>query len=126
MARGSSKPPRRRNTKEEARAKRKGCMYCKHKIDEVDYKRFANLRTLISEKGKKIDRIEGVVGEPERGVTLYFDVSRPFRWLERSLKPGRATIRTARKPMHTPIQLACRTRSPRNGPDKATTSSGPR
>ena len=53
MARGSSsKPPRRRGGKEEARAKRKGCMYCKNKIEEVDYKNFANLRTLISEKGK--------------------------------------------------------------------------
>lgn len=52
MARGSSKPPRRRNTKEEARAKRKGCTYCKNKIEEVDYKKFTNLRTLISEKGK--------------------------------------------------------------------------
>lgn len=53
----SSKPaaPRmvsKRNAKEEARAKRKGCMYCRHDIAKIDYKEFANLRVLTSDKGK--------------------------------------------------------------------------
>lgn len=52
MARGSKPAPRRRGGKEEARAKKKGCGYCKYKIDEVDYKKYLNLRTLISDKGK--------------------------------------------------------------------------
>ncbi len=55
MARSSKPAPRansKRNAREEARAKRKGCMYCRHKIDDIDYKQFQNLRVLISEKGK--------------------------------------------------------------------------
>jgi small subunit ribosomal protein S18 len=56
MARSSSNKPARggskRNAREEARAKRKGCMYCRHKVEEIDYKQFQNLRVLISEKGK--------------------------------------------------------------------------
>ena len=47
-ARGGSK----RNAREEARAKRKGCMYCRHDIAEIDYKQFQNLRVLVTEKGK--------------------------------------------------------------------------
>jgi small subunit ribosomal protein S18 len=55
MARSSKPAPRsgaKRNLRDEARAKRKGCMYCRHKIEEIDYKQFSNLRMLISEKGK--------------------------------------------------------------------------
>lgn len=55
MARSSKPAPRsnnKRNAREEARAKRKGCMYCRGKIEEIDYKQFQNLRVLISEKGK--------------------------------------------------------------------------
>ncbi|MCW2926142.1 MAG: rpsR [Thermoleophilia bacterium] len=56
MARSSKPAPGRsstkRNAREEARAKRKGCMYCRAKITEIDYKQFSNLRVLISEKGK--------------------------------------------------------------------------
>lgn len=54
MARGS-KPQRstnKRTTREEARAKRKGCMFSRHKIDQIDYKDYEVLRVLISEKGK--------------------------------------------------------------------------
>ena len=55
MARSSKPAPRggaKRNLRDEARAKKKGCMYCRHKVVEIDYKQFANLRVLISEKGK--------------------------------------------------------------------------
>ena len=54
MARGSKPAPRKRgrDTKEEARAKRKGCMYCKNKVDEVDYKQHTTLRVFLSDKGK--------------------------------------------------------------------------
>jgi len=62
MARGSSKPPRRRtNGKEEARAKKKGCGYCRWKVEQVDYKNYMNLRTLVSEKGKlRSRRVSGL------------------------------------------------------------------
>ena len=64
MARSSKPAPRsssKRNAREEARAKRKGCMYCRHKIEEIDYKQFTNLRVLISEKGKiKSRRVTGL------------------------------------------------------------------
>ena len=63
MAR-SSKPartPSKRNARDEARAKRKGCMYCRHKVEEIDYKQFQNLRVLISEKGKiRARRVTGL------------------------------------------------------------------
>jgi small subunit ribosomal protein S18 len=55
MAHSSKPAPRstaKRNLRDEARAKRKGCMYCRHKIEEIDYKQYSNLRVLISEKGK--------------------------------------------------------------------------
>ncbi len=64
MARSSKPAPRsssKRNAREEARAKRKGCMYCRHKIEEIDSKQFTNLRVLISEKGKiKSRRVTGL------------------------------------------------------------------
>jgi hypothetical protein len=37
------------------------------------------------EKGQKFDRMEGVTGKKER-VTVFFNVTRQFRWLEESLK----------------------------------------
>ena len=52
MARKPMRAPSKRNAREEARAKKKGCMYCKGKIEQIDYKQFQNLRTLVSEKGK--------------------------------------------------------------------------
>ena len=41
-----------RDAREEARAKRKGCVFCRNKIKEVDYKSTTTLRTFMSEKGK--------------------------------------------------------------------------
>ena len=35
-----------------AGGKRKSCYFCKEKIEEVDYKNYAQLRRYISEKGK--------------------------------------------------------------------------
>jgi small subunit ribosomal protein S18 len=47
-------PPRKRGRQaaDEARAKRKGCMFCRAKVTEVDYKRYMTLRVIVSEKGK--------------------------------------------------------------------------
>ena len=44
--------PRKRPSSAAGPGRRKSCHFCKDKIEEVDYKNFANLRTLISEKGK--------------------------------------------------------------------------
>ena len=52
MARGSKPPSRKRGRGDDARGKRKGCMFCKNKIDEVDYKSFLTLRLFMSDKGK--------------------------------------------------------------------------
>lgn len=55
MARGSKPAPRstsKRNARDEARAKKKGCMFSKNKIDQIDYKDYEVLRVLITEKGK--------------------------------------------------------------------------
>lgn len=54
MARGSKPAPRtnKRNAREEARAKKKGCMFSKNDIDQIDYKDYEVLRTLVTEKGK--------------------------------------------------------------------------
>ena len=55
------KPRTSRNGRDEARAKRKGCIYCKNNIVEVDYKGFNTLRTFMSEKGKiRSRRVSGM------------------------------------------------------------------
>lgn len=43
---------RKRRDREEARAKKKGCLYCRHKVEQVDYKQHEVLRVWVSEKGK--------------------------------------------------------------------------
>lgn len=45
-------PPTRKRRPDDARIKRKGCMYCHAKVGAVDYKEFQNLRVVVSEKGK--------------------------------------------------------------------------
>lgn len=55
MARSSKPAPRsnsKRNLRDEARAKRKGCMFSRNKIDQIDYKDYEALRVLITDKGK--------------------------------------------------------------------------
>jgi hypothetical protein len=44
-------------------------------------------QALLGEKGQKIDLLEGVNSKNEP-VALYFNVSAPFRWLERQFKKG--------------------------------------
>ena len=52
MARKSDRVMVRKLTKEEIRAKKRGCMFCKYKVETIDYKEFTSLRPLVSEKGK--------------------------------------------------------------------------
>jgi hypothetical protein len=43
-------------------------------------------QALLSEKGQKIDRIDGVQLKAKTEVSMYFNVSRQFTWLERQFK----------------------------------------
>jgi small subunit ribosomal protein S18 len=58
---GREKPGRRREKRAGASGgRRKPCLHCKDKIDQVDYKDVAGLRRFISEKGKiRSRRISG-------------------------------------------------------------------
>src|SRR5205085_12660063 len=52
-ARGRGKPIRRRDKKGgPGSGRRKPCLHCKDKIEQVDYKDIATLRKFISERGK--------------------------------------------------------------------------
>ena len=46
-------------------------------------------QALMGEKGEKIDRISGVNEKSNETVTLYFNVTRPFKWLEDQFKKNR-------------------------------------
>lgn len=41
-----------RDLREEARGKRKACVYCRNNVSEVDYKQHNALKSFCSEKGK--------------------------------------------------------------------------
>src|SRR5487761_2304851 len=58
---GREKPGRRREKRVgQSGGRRKPCLHCKDKIDQVDYKDVAGLRRFISEKGKiRSRRISG-------------------------------------------------------------------
>ena len=45
-------------------------------------------QALIGDKGEKLDRIEGVQIKSKDPVTIYFNVSKPFKQLEQQLKKG--------------------------------------
>ena len=53
MAKQRSRKPRRRDKKGAGGSgRRKPCLFCKDKIEQVDYKNYSALRRYISEKGK--------------------------------------------------------------------------
>ena len=66
------KPVKRRSRdRDEPRGKRKPCVFCKHDIDEVDYKGYTTLRTFISEKGKiRSRRVNGLCRRHQSQVAL--------------------------------------------------------
>ncbi len=61
MAKQRSRKPRRRDKKGVGGSgRRKPCLFCKDKIEQVDYKDIATLRRFISERGKiRSRRISG-------------------------------------------------------------------
>ena len=52
MAQAKTRQTRRRPSAAGGGGRRKSCYFCKEKIEEVDYKNYAQLRRYISEKGK--------------------------------------------------------------------------
>lgn len=50
MARKPARKPRSRDRDD--RGKKRGCIFCRNKVDQVDYKLHALLRTFMSDKGK--------------------------------------------------------------------------
>ena len=49
---GTRRPKREKDDKPWKKVKRKACIYCKEKIDYVDYKDVVSLRKFASERGK--------------------------------------------------------------------------
>jgi small subunit ribosomal protein S18 len=51
--------------------RKRGCYFCKEKVEEVDYKNFNQLRRYISEKGKiRSRRITGACRRHQRQVAV--------------------------------------------------------
>lgn len=65
MAERSEKPVRAR------RPKKKVCMFCVDKVDNIDYKDTAKLRRYVSERGKIVPRrISGNCAKHQRQLTV--------------------------------------------------------
>ena len=69
---GRDKPSRRREKRGgPSSGRRKPCLHCKDKIDQVDYRDVATLRRFISEKGKiRSRRISGACRRHQRQVAV--------------------------------------------------------
>ena len=71
-------PPKERDRQQRKRgpsqggpARRKSCYFCKEKVEEVDYKNYAQLRRYVSEKGKiRSRRITGACRRHQRQVAV--------------------------------------------------------
>ena len=64
-------PPRKRPSSSSAPGRRKSCLFCKDKVEEVDYKNLNQLRRYISEKGKiRNRRITGACRRHQRQVAV--------------------------------------------------------
>ena len=66
---GSRRPKREKDDKPWKKTKRKACVYCKEKIDYVDYKDVVSLRKFVSERGKiRARRVTGNCVQHQRDV----------------------------------------------------------
>ena len=73
MAKGRGRPPSRRKEKEEKgwqkKQKKKICIFCKDKINYVDYKDLTLLRKFVSDRGKiRARRVSGNCSQHQRDV----------------------------------------------------------
>jgi len=66
---GARRPKREKDDKPWKKTKRKPCVYCKEKIDYVDYKDVVSLRKFVSERGKiRARRVTGNCVQHQRDV----------------------------------------------------------
>ena len=66
---GARRPKREKDDKPWKKTKRKACVYCKEKIDYVDYKDVVSLRKFVSERGKiRARRVTGNCVQHQRDV----------------------------------------------------------
>ena len=66
---GARRPKREKDDKPGKKTKRKACVYCKEKIDYVDYKDVVSLRKFVSERGKiRARRVTGNCVQHQRDV----------------------------------------------------------
>ncbi|MDQ3822135.1 MAG: 30S ribosomal protein S18 [Actinomycetota bacterium] len=71
MARPREGGPRKRPSAGSGPIRKRGCYFCKEKIEEVDYKNYNQLRRYISEKGKiRSRRITGACRRHQRQVAV--------------------------------------------------------
>ena len=71
MAQPKTQQTRKRPGSSMAPGRRKSCLFCKDKIEEVDYKNLNQLRRYISEKGKiRNRRITGACRRHQRQVAV--------------------------------------------------------
>jgi small subunit ribosomal protein S18 len=74
---GSSKPRRDKKGGPSTGGRRKPCLFCKDKVEQVDYKDVATLRKFISERGKiRSRRITGACRRHQNQVALAVKRSR--------------------------------------------------
>ena len=52
MARKSNNRAPRGRHRDEGKKPKRGCMYCEHGVEQVDYKEYTNLRAITTDKGK--------------------------------------------------------------------------
>jgi small subunit ribosomal protein S18 len=71
MARPREGSTRKRPSSASGPIRKRGCYFCKEKIEEVDYKNYNQLRRYISEKGKiRSRRITGACRRHQRQVAV--------------------------------------------------------
>ncbi len=71
MAQPKTQQSRKRPGSSMAPGRRKSCLFCKDKVEEVDYKNLNQLRRYISEKGKiRYRRITGACRRHQRQVAV--------------------------------------------------------
>ena len=71
MAQPKTQQTRKRPGSAIAPGRRKSCLFCKDKVEEVDYKNLNQLRRYISEKGKiRNRRISGACRRHQRQVAV--------------------------------------------------------
>ena len=71
MARPREGATRKRPSAAAGAVRKRGCYFCKEKIQEVDYKNYNQLRRYISEKGKiRSRRITGACRRHQRQVAV--------------------------------------------------------